>query len=127
LPKDLRRLADGLGMSDGKPRKPADPLYQLVREGRGEEFNRRRKAGEKCDLRGCDLRGIDLRELDVADIDFSGCYFRQADLRGLDLRTCRMEGASLHAAHVSGVYFPRELAAAEIEMSVRMGTRLRYG
>jgi uncharacterized protein YjbI with pentapeptide repeats len=114
-------------MSDGKPRKPADPLYQLMREGRGEEFNRRRKAGEKCDLRGSDLRGIDLRELDVADMDFSGCYFRQADLRGLDLRTCRMEGASLHAAHVSGVYFPRELAAAEIEMSVRMGTRLRYG
>jgi uncharacterized protein YjbI with pentapeptide repeats len=114
-------------MSDGKPRKPADPLYQLVREGRGEEFNRRRKAGETCDLRGCDLRGIDLRELDVADIDFSGCYFRQADLRGLDLRTCRLEGASLHAAHVSGAYFPRELTAAEVEMSVRLGTRMRYG
>ena len=114
-------------MSDGKPRKPADPLYQLLREGRGEEFNRRRKAGEKCDLRGADFRGIDLRGIDAAGIEFSDCYFRQADLRGLDLRTCRMEGASLHAAHVSGVYFPRELTAAEIEMSVRMGTRMRYG
>ena len=89
-------------MSDGKPRKPADPLYQLMREGRGEEFNRRRKAGEKCDLRGSDMRGLDLREIDVKDVDFSDCYFRQTDLRGLDLRTCRMEGASLHAAHVSG-------------------------
>jgi uncharacterized protein YjbI with pentapeptide repeats len=114
-------------MATGKPRKPADPLYQLLREGRGEEFNRRRKSGDKCDLRGCDLRGVDLRECAVADIDFSDCYLRQADLRGLDLRTCRMEGASLHAAHISGAYFPREVTAAEIEMSVRMGTRLRYG
>lgn len=114
-------------MAQGKPRKSADPFYALLREGRTEEFNRRRKAGEKCDLRGCDFRGIDLREVDAAAIDFSDCYFRQADLRGLDLRTCRLEGASLHAAHVSGAYFPRELTAAEVEMSVRLGTRMRYG
>jgi uncharacterized protein YjbI with pentapeptide repeats len=113
-------------MTNGKPRKSADPLYLLLREGRGEEFNRRRKAGEKCDLRGCDFRGIDLRELQVADIDFSDGYFRQADLRGLDLRSCRLEGASLHAAHISGAYFPLQLAPQEIEMSVRLGTRLRY-
>src|SRR5712664_1020469 len=75
--KDSCGLADELHMTDGKPRKPADPLYQLLREGRGEEFNRRRKAGEKCDLRGSDLRGLDLRELDVTDVDFSDCYFRQ--------------------------------------------------
>jgi uncharacterized protein YjbI with pentapeptide repeats len=117
--------ADVYLMSDGKPRKSADPLYLLLREGRGEEFNRRRKAGETCDLRGCDFRGLDLRGLDAANIDFSDCYFRQADLRGLDLRTCQMEGASLHAAHVSGVYFPRKLAPHEIEMSVRLGTRMR--
>src|ERR1700722_1799320 len=72
-------------MSDGKPRKSADPLYLLLREGRAEEFNRRRKAGASCDLRGCDFRGVDLRGVDVASIDFSDCYFRQADLRGLDL------------------------------------------
>jgi uncharacterized protein YjbI with pentapeptide repeats len=117
--------ADVYPMSDGKPRKSADPLYLLLREGRGEEFNRRRKAGETCDLRGCDFRGLDLRGLDAANIDFSDCYFRQTDLRGLDLRTCQMEGASLHAAHVSGVYFPRKLAPHEIEMSVRLGTRMR--
>jgi uncharacterized protein YjbI with pentapeptide repeats len=113
-------------MSDGKPRKSADPLYLMIREGRIEEFNRRRKAGEKVDLHGCDFRGVDLRQLHVADTDFSDCYFRQADLRGLDLRSCRLEGASLHAAHVSGVYFPAKLTAHEIEMSVRLGTRLRY-
>jgi len=113
-------------MSGNKPRKSADPLYLSLREGRTEEFNRRKLAGEKCDLRGCDLRGIDLREANVENLDFSDCYFRQADLRGLDLRTCALGGASLHAAHVSGAFFPSQLAAEEIEMSVRLGTRMRY-
>jgi uncharacterized protein YjbI with pentapeptide repeats len=120
------RAADMSAMTNGKPRKSADPLYLLLREGNSEEFNRRRKAGVNCDLRGCDFRGIDLRAVEVAKIDFSDGYFRQADLRGLDLRSCRLEGASLHAAHVSGAYFPLELAPQEIEMSVRLGTRLRY-
>ncbi len=115
-----------MGMSAGKPRKSADPLYLLLREGNVEEFNRRHKAGETCDLRGCDFRGIDLRGVDVASIDFSDSYFRQADLRGLDLRDCQMHGASLHAAHISGAYFPPELSAVEIEMSVRLGTRMRH-
>ena len=113
-------------MSDGKPRKPADPMYLLLREGNFQEFNRRRRAGDSCDLRGCDFRGIDLRTVDVSNLDLSDCYFRQSDLRGLDLRTCQLEGASLHAAHVSGAYFPKKLAATEIEMSVRLGTRMRY-
>jgi uncharacterized protein YjbI with pentapeptide repeats len=112
-------------MAEVKPRIPTDPLYWLLREGRGEEFNRRKKAGESCDLRGCDFRGLDLREVDVAGLDFTDCYFRQTDLRGLDLRSCRMEGASLNAAHVSGAYFPAELAAPEIDLSVRLGTRMR--
>lgn len=100
-------------------------MYLLLREGRREEFNLRRKAGEKCDLRGCDLRGIDLRDVDLANMDLSDSYLRQADLRGIDLRSCKLDGASLHAAHVSGVFFPAELAPDEIEMSVRLGTRLR--
>jgi uncharacterized protein YjbI with pentapeptide repeats len=112
-------------MSDSKPRKSTDPLYLLLREDQSAEFNRRIKAGETTDLRGCDFRGVDLRDVDVAHIDFSNCYFRQADLRGLDLRTCRMDGASLHAAQISGAYFPPQLAPAEIEMSVRLGTRMR--
>lgn len=113
-------------MSDGKPRISADPMYQLLREGRAEEFNRRRKGGTKCDLRGCNFRGLDLREVDPTGIDFTDAYFRQSDLRGLDLSTCKLEGASLHGAHVSGVLFPREIEAMEIELSVRLGTRIRY-
>ncbi len=112
-------------MPIGKPRRPADPLYLLLREGSSEEFNRRTSAGETSDLRGCDFRGLDLRDVEFGNIDFSDCYFRQADLRGLDLRGCRLEGASLHAAHVSGVYFPVGISPEEIDMSVRHGTRMR--
>lgn len=113
-------------MPAGIPRQPDETTYQLVREGRFEEFNRLRKAGGSCLLQACNLRGLDLREFDFANVDLSDCYFRQADLRGMDLRTARLEGASLHAARISGAYFPVELAPAEIEMSVRLGTRMRY-
>jgi uncharacterized protein YjbI with pentapeptide repeats len=113
-------------MPHANPRTPADPLYLLLREGRSEEFNRRRQAGEECDLRGCDLRGLDLRAVAVANMDFSDCYLRQADLRGLDLRSCQLEGASLHGANASGVYFPIKLAPQEIDLSIRVGTRMRY-
>jgi hypothetical protein len=34
-------------------------------------------------------------------------------------------GASLHGAHISGAYFPLQLAPEEIEISVRLGTRMR--
>jgi len=112
-------------MSDAKLRQPADPLYRLLREGDVDGYNRQRKVDEKYDLHACNFRGIDLRLFNVANIDFTDCYFRQADLRGVDLRTCRLGGASLHGAHVSGTYFPANLEAAEIEMSVRLGTRLR--
>ena len=113
-------------MSDtNRLRQPADPLYQALREGRSEDFNRLRDPAVGYDLHSCNLRGVDLRGCNVDHIDFRDCYFRQADLRGLDLRACRLDGASLHAAHISGVYFPAEFSAPEIEMSVRMGTRLR--
>jgi uncharacterized protein YjbI with pentapeptide repeats len=113
-------------MTTEKPRLSADPLYVLIREGRVDEFNRRKAAGDRCDLRNCNFRGLDLRELEPAGLDLSGAYLRQADLRGLDLSKARLEGASLHAAHISGVLFPPELEPAEIEMSVRLGTRMRY-
>jgi len=73
-------------MSGEKPRQPADSMYSLMREGRPEEFNRKRKSGEIPGLRGCNMRGLDLREFDLKDVDLSDCYLRQADLRGQDQR-----------------------------------------
>lgn len=113
-------------MTDESPRMPDDPLYRLLREGRVDDFNRRKAAGERCDLTRCNLRGLDLRGLNARGLDLSGCYFRQADLRGVDLSQSKLEGASIHAAHISGAYFPKELAPEEIELSLRTGTRMRY-
>jgi uncharacterized protein YjbI with pentapeptide repeats len=56
----------------------------------------------------------------------SDCYFRQTDLRGIDFSKCRMEGASIHAAHIGGTFFPREIEPAEINLSLNYGTRMRY-
>lgn len=77
-------------------------------------------------MSGTDFRALRLCGLNVEGIDFSNSYFRLADLRGLDLRTCNLEGASLHAADISGCYFPKELSPDEIAMSVEQGTRMRY-
>jgi uncharacterized protein YjbI with pentapeptide repeats len=75
---------------------------------------------------GGDFRGLDLRELNAHGIDFTDAYFRSADLRGIDFRNASLEGASLAHAQISGAYFPVELSADEILMSMNFGTRLRY-
>jgi uncharacterized protein YjbI with pentapeptide repeats len=108
------------------PKISSDALYQVIRNEKFDEFNRRKGAGEKCDLSGHNFRGLDLRKLDFAGLDLSNCYFRQADLRGLNLSTCRLEGASIHDANIAGVYFPKELAPHEILLSHSHGTRMRY-
>ncbi|MFC1547937.1 pentapeptide repeat-containing protein [Candidatus Neomarinimicrobiota bacterium] len=113
-------------MSSNEPQGLDDEMYRLLREEKVEEFNARRSAGEVCQFRGVDFRGVVFREADVHGIDFSDCYFRQADLRGLDMSTCHLEGASLREAKISGAYFPKELAADEIMMSLTYGTRVRY-
>ena len=63
--------------------------------------------------------------LDLAKVRLRGSYLRDADLRGVDLRHVDMEGCSLYHAKISGAYFPTNLSAAEISMSVQYGTRVR--
>jgi uncharacterized protein YjbI with pentapeptide repeats len=109
-----------------KLRIPKDPMYLLLREGCITEFNAKKASGETVDLRGCDLRGLDLRGLDVDGLDLSDCYFRQSDLRSIDFRKAQLEGASINAAKISGAYFPIELTASEIELSLLHGIRMRY-
>lgn len=108
-----------------KPRISDDPMYLLLREGAIDLFNRRKAAGGTGVLVGCDFSRLDLRGLDAAGLDMSDGYFRMADLRGVDLRHTRMDGASFSAAQVSGAYFPSEISAEEIHLSVRYGTRVR--
>ena len=109
-----------------KPVITDDPLYQLLRHGKIDEFNTLKQGGEAVRLNGTDLRGLDLRGLDAGGIDLTNAYMRQTDLRGIDLSTANLEGASIHAAKISGVYFPHELDPEEITLSLVHGTRLRY-
>lgn len=49
----IRRQAQGRRLKDFMALKPLtyqDPLYQLLRDGNIQEFNRRKAQGEKCDL-----------------------------------------------------------------------------
>ena len=111
-----------------KPIISDNPLYRLLRDGKVEEFNQRVAAGEKPELSGCDFRHINLQGINAEGLDFSNSYFRQADLRGVDLSKCAsFNGASIHGAKISGTFFPVELRAEEILLSLNNGTRLRYG
>ena len=109
------------------PRISDNPLYRLLRIGKIDEFNQRIAAGETVDLKGCDFRHINLQQLNADGLDFSDSYFRQSDLRGVDFSKCiNFEGASIHAAKISGARFPREIRADETLLSLEYGTRLRY-
>lgn len=102
------------------------PLYHLLHNEDIAGFNARKPNEGAVDLCNGDFRGLDLRAIDARRINFSDAYFRGSDLRGLDLREALLEGASLAHAQISGAYFPAELSADEILMSVNFGTRLRY-
>ncbi|MCS3471184.1 uncharacterized protein YjbI with pentapeptide repeats [Pseudomonas sp. JUb42] len=109
-----------------QPKQLDSPLYVMLRQDDVVGFNQEKPRSGTIDMTGGDFRGLDLRELDTTGIVFTDAYFRSADLRGLDLRDVPMEGASIAHAQISGAYFPRELTADEILMSVNFGTRLRY-
>lgn len=109
-----------------QPRQLNDPLYQLLHNEDINGFNSQRPAEGHIDLSGGDFRGLDLRLLDARGIDFSNAYFRGTDLRGLDLREANMEGASIAHAQISGAYFPADISADEVLMSLNFGTRMRY-
>lgn len=102
-----------------------DPMYQLLREGKIEEFNVKKQAGEYCNLKSCDFRSLDLKGLDAVGLDFRSAYFRMADLRGIDFRGSLLDGASINAAKISGTYFPVEISAQELLLSLEHGTRIR--
>ncbi|KPH02426.1 hypothetical protein AEQ67_00255 [Pseudomonas sp. RIT-PI-q] len=102
------------------------PLYALLHKDDITGFNNERPKDGTIDMVGGDFRGLDLRELNADRVDFTDAYFRSADLRGIDFRHSNLEGASLAHAQISGAYFPPELSADEILMSMNFGTRLRY-
>jgi uncharacterized protein YjbI with pentapeptide repeats len=115
----------GVQVNMAAPKPSSDPLYKLLRDEEILAFNKKREPGRVYDFRGCSFRGSDLRGLDAQGLDLRDCYFRDADLRGVDLRHAQLEGASFGSAKISGVFFPDEISAEEIRLSVELGTRLR--
>ncbi|MGY4533240.1 uncharacterized protein YjbI with pentapeptide repeats [Pseudomonas sp. TE3786] len=109
-----------------KPLQLDSPLYTLLHNEDITGFNALKAQGGDTNLTDGDFRGLDLRQLDADGVNFTNGYFRGADLRGLDLRSTQMEGASIAHAQISGAYFPVELSADEILMSLNFGTRMRY-
>lgn len=109
-----------------KPQIKQDTLYQLLRQENIKAFNEQRDVLDTSELKNGDYRGRDLRNMNARGLDFRNAYFRNADLSGIDFRTTNLEGASLLDAKLSGAYFPSELSAEEIRLSLDTGTRLRY-
>lgn len=110
-----------------QPRFVNDDAFRALRMGEVDAFHRMTADRERIDFSDADFRGTDFRKVNVAKLVLQGAYLKDADLRGLDLRGHDLEGCSLHNAKIGGTYFPVALTAAEIQMSVHHGTRLRMG
>jgi uncharacterized protein YjbI with pentapeptide repeats len=111
----------------GKPNFPQDPAFKLLRAGELDAFHQAIEGRDVVDFTGTDLRGTDFRKVDLSKVVLRDAYLRDADLRGCDLRNLDLEGVSLHGAKISGTYFPHNVSAVELRMSLRHGTRIRTG
>jgi uncharacterized protein YjbI with pentapeptide repeats len=118
-PQALPTGADSWGMPTFKE----TPLSLSLREG-GPVAPADRQTGT-VDLAGSSLRGADLRRTDLRKADLRDAYCHSADLRGVDLSGANIEGASFHMARVAGAYFPGNVSADEIRLSLEIGTRIR--
>jgi len=103
----------------------SDPAFKALRVSDLESFRRLTADQKQIDFSNTDLRGTDLRKVDLSKIVLTGAYLKECDLRGQDMRHMNLSGVSIHGAKIGGVYFPDDLEANEIVMSVSMGTRLR--
>jgi hypothetical protein len=108
-----------------RPKFLDDEAFKSLRSGEKEEFNNLVKNKEKIDFTDCDLRATDFRDVDLSNVVLKGAYLRDANLRGQDLRQHDLEGCSIFHAHISGVFWPRNLSAEEIRLSLDHGTRMR--
>ena len=110
----------------GAPSFPQDRAFKALRAGDIHAFHEAVVDREEVDFSGTDLRGTDFRRADLSKLILRDAYLRDADFRGCDLRHLDLAGASLQNAKISGTYFPENIAASEIRMSLRHGTRIRF-
>ena len=91
-----------------------------------EKFNEMVAQGKIPHLQNQNLADLDLRGFNLSTMDLSGSYMRGVTLSGEDLRGANLSGVSLKGAKVSGCYFPKDLPADEIRLSLEFGTRIRH-
>ena len=107
------------------PERKESPLFEMLSEGKADEFNAARAKGETIDLENAMLRGFNLRGVNLTGISLKGAYLSQADLRGLDLRFSNLDGATIKNAKISDCYFPSNVSPEEIKVSNELGIRIR--
>ena len=111
---------------------PADDIKRqkklalFYEDGGREQFNELAAQGKIPHLQNQNLENLDLRGYHLSNMDLSGAYMRGVNLSGLDLSDANFSGASLKDAKVSGCYFPKDLPADEIRLSLEFGTRIRH-
>ncbi len=108
-----------------KPEFIEDEAFRCLREGDIDGFHRNIEGREVVDFANCDFKGTDFRGADLTKVILKNAYLRDTNLCGADLRHLDLEGCSIRKAKISGAFFPRNLSAAEIQMSQKHGTRLR--
>lgn len=108
-----------------RARFPDDPAFKAIRVGDVEGYHRAIQGRQVIDFRGADLRGCDMRNMDLSRVLLRDAYLREADLRGCDLRKHDLEGCSIYNAKISGAFFPDNIPAEEIRLSLEYGTRMR--
>ncbi len=107
------------------PRFPDDPAFKVLRAGDIDAFQQAVADRDEIDYSGTDLRGVDFRKVDLSKFVLRDAYLRDADFRGCDLRHLDLSGVSLQGAEIGGAYFPDNVPASDIRMSLRHGTRIR--
>ena len=101
------------------------PVARALRDGDELGSVGQEHPAQPLDLANTNLRGADLRRANLRRADLRNAYCHSADLRGADLSEANLEGASFHMARVSGAYFPPNVTADEIRLSLEIGTRIR--
>jgi uncharacterized protein YjbI with pentapeptide repeats len=102
-----------------------DDAFRALRAGEIDAFHRMVSGRASVEFSDGDLRAVDFRKVDLTKVSLRGAYLKLADLRGCDLRHMDLEGCSLHQAKVGGAFFPDNVSAEEIRLSLQEGTRIR--
>lgn len=102
-------------------------IYQAIVNEDVDTFNKICLTHDHFDLSSHSFLSVDFRKFDLSKalFNFDNCYFKSSDLRGQTLSHSSFSGASMHLARVSGVLFPDNVSAQEIELSINKGTRIR--